>query len=152
MSSASDDLAVIDLATYLTRLSDVLAQTVPGRISMTGSFEPLMTSPATASAVGTVINELVTNSLKHEFGVNGEGTITLTGTREDTFYRVVCDDDGAAKDIGSSGGGLGVLIMTAAVEKMAGSLSRGPVSGGYRSVVEFPVMPISLGESVATIA
>ena len=137
--SHSDDLAVIDLAAYLTKLTDVLAQTVLGRVGITGSFEPLMASPATASALGTVINELVTNSLKHSFGIDGDGTISLTGTRADMFYRLVCDDDGAAKDIGSSGGGLGVLIMTAAVEKMAGSLTRGPVSGGFQSVVEFPV-------------
>ena len=139
--SLSDDHDNIDLASYLAKLVDVLSQTLSSQIRIEGDFEPLVMTPVTASAVGAIINELVTNSLKHSFGFDGTGTITLKGTRKYGHYNLVCSDDGLAKHLNSTGRGLGAHIMAAAVQKIGGTISGGPEAGGYRSVVEFPVAP-----------
>lgn len=130
----------IDLGVYLDRLTEALARMLPPTICIAGRFDPLDLGPAMVAALGSVVNELVTNALKHSFGIDGSGTITLAGERDGGVYRVSCADDGkgvAATNLPSSG--LGLRIMTAAVRQVAGTLESSLADGGYRSVVTFPV-------------
>lgn len=136
--SYRDDHQEIDIANYMANLVDVLVQTAPKSITITGQFELLTAIPETASALGMITNELVTNSLKYSFGADGEGTIALTGSRNGNIYRVECIDNGQGHKSSSPGGGLGKQIMAAAVQKINGSLVSGPAINGYRSVLEFP--------------
>lgn len=138
--SHADGAQRIDLGVYLDRLTDALARMLPHAISITGRFDPLDLGPARVAALGAVVNELVTNALKHSFGIDGTGTIALTGTRDDRWYRLSCVDDGkgtSEPDLPSSG--LGLRIMTASVRQVAGVLESGPADGGYRSLVCFPI-------------
>jgi len=137
--SHSDDHARVDLAEYLKRLTDVIAGTLPAGIRVTGNFDPLGTSPASAAALGAVLNELVTNALKHSFGGGAAGSIVLTGRHDGMTYRIVCEDDGdSAPAAARSASGLGMRIMAAAVRQVAGSFISGAGPSGYRSIVEFP--------------
>lgn len=130
----------LDLGEYLERLTDALARMLPPAIRITSRFDALETGPTIAAALGSVTNELVTNALKHSYGIGGAGTIALAGRLGDGVYRLSCEDDGAgAADATLPGSGLGMRIMTAAVRQVAGVLESGPVDGGYRSVVTFPL-------------
>ncbi|TRW17911.1 sensor histidine kinase [Glacieibacterium frigidum] len=130
----------IDLAEYFERLTDALARMLPAAIRITSRFDPLDLGPTMVAALGSVVNELVTNALKHSYGIGGAGTIVLTGQREGGMYRLMCEDHGKGPDEATlPGNGLGLRIMTAAVRQVAGVLESGPTSGGYRSVVTFPI-------------
>lgn len=130
----------IDLGQYFERLTEALARMLPPAIRVTGQFDSLDTGPTTVAALGSVVNELVTNAVKHSYGLDGAGTIALTGRRGEGVYRLSCEDDGTgAADSALPGSGLGLRIMSAAVRQVAGVLDSGPVAGGYRSVVTFPL-------------
>lgn len=130
----------IDLGEYLERLTAALACMLPPAIRITCRFDPLALGPTMVAALGSVVNELVTNALKHSYGIDGAGTIALSGQLDGETYRLACEDDGAgpAEKI-LPGSGLGLRIMTAAVRQVAGAIESGAVAGGYRSVVTFPV-------------
>ena len=118
----------------------MLAGTVPGKVHIDGRFETTFVTANVASALGSVINELITNALKHSFGLTGEGAISLTGAHAGKMYRITCADDGAAPSAQTSGNGLGKRIMAGALRQVGGTLVGGPLAGGgYRSTVEFVV-------------
>ncbi len=136
--SHSDDAVQMDLADYLGKVTHLLASTVPGKVSIDGRFDHLMVTPNVANALGSVINELVTNALKHSFGMEGEGAITLEGASIGSIYRITCTDDGTALSTETAGNGLGKRIMAGALRQIGGTLTGGALTrGGYRTTVEF---------------
>lgn len=138
--SHKDDHAEIDIADFITKLVAILVRTLPGHVKIESSFQPLVASPEVGSSLGLIINELITNSLKHSFMAEESGLITLTGVREDASYRITCSDNGTAKGSASPSGGLGAVIMDAAIQKIGGELKSGPIADGYRSVITAPII------------
>lgn len=134
----------LDLGDYLDRLSRQLAVIAPDGIAVTGKFEPLQGTAIAATALGTIVNELVANALKHSFDEGVAGRIIVTGGRAaDGTYHIACSDDGRKPAAELSAApptriGLGLRVMQAAIRKVNGTLTGGPVSGGYRSVLALP--------------
>lgn len=142
ISEVDDDW--LDLGEYLDRLTRQLAVIAPSGVAVTGSFESLFGPAAAATALGTINNELVANALKHSFDEGFGGQITLTGSvGEDGTYAIACNDDGlrvaeAPAPATPARVGLGLRVMQAAIRKVNGTLTGGPVAGGYRSLLSFP--------------
>ena len=137
--SHKNDHAQIDVAEFLAKLVGVLVRTLPGHVRIESNFQAFVACPDVGSSLGVIINELITNSLKHSFAAEESGTITLSGIRDDTSYRITCSDNGTAKGPVSSNDGLGALIMDAAIQKIGGELTSGPMKDGYQSVVKVPI-------------
>lgn len=136
--SHSDDSTHVDLADYLGKVTRMLAGTVLGTVHIDGQFESMVVTSKVANALGSVINELITNALKHSFDITGEGAISLTGAYAGRKYRIICVDDGAAPSTKASGSGLGKRIMAGALRQVGGTLTGGSLTGGgYCSTVEF---------------
>jgi two-component sensor histidine kinase len=134
----------LDLADYLDRLTRQLAIIAPAGVVVTGRFDALFGPAAAATALGTIVNELVANALKHSFDEGVTGQITLTGTSSaDGAYAIACSDDGCRVVATPSPGtpsraGLGLRVMQAAIRKVNGTLTGGPVPNGYHSLLSFP--------------
>lgn len=137
--SHRNDHTEIDVADYLAKLVGVLVKTVPDTVAIKDDFQTLMGGPAVGASLGVIINELITNSLKHSFAEQNDGVISLTGVRIADHYRITCSDNGSANGPSQASGGLGVQIMAAAIQKISGKIMRGPTPDGYRSVLEFPI-------------
>ena len=137
--SHKNDHAEIDIADFMAKLVAILVRTLPGHVKIESSFQALVACPEVGSSLGVIINELVTNSLKHSFVAGEPGIITLAGMWDSASYRITCCDNGTAKGPVSSGTGLGALIMDAAIQKIGGELKSGPIKDGYRSVVTVPI-------------
>jgi two-component sensor histidine kinase len=133
----------IALNDYLDLLTRHLGAIAPPGIVVSGSFAPFAGTAMTATVLGTIVNELVANAFKHSFAEGGAGRITLAGTAGDAGdYKIICSDDGGKPGAGvavSSGTGLGVRIMAAAIRQLSGTMTGGALPGGYRSVVHFPL-------------
>jgi two-component sensor histidine kinase len=105
----------IDLGVYLSEVaSSVLhAHAVEGvRLDLKVDSYPV--SVNTALPTGLVVNELLTNSLKHAFVGRDGGTITLHSLSEGSGCRVVVADDGIGLPHGvewPQKGKLGALIV-----------------------------------------
>ena len=133
----------VELSDYLSRVVALLGDTTPANLLVEGTFAPLATAASVAASLGTVINELVANAVKHSFDDGRPGRIELTGRLDDGVYRIACRDDGhahAGSDLPpqSKRDGLGMKIMAAAVRQLDGTLVGAPTIDGYASLLEFP--------------
>lgn len=169
--SYSDTADTVGLGDYLHRLTQLLDATVPGNIAVTGDYADAAVSASGATAIGTIVNELVANAIKHGFELLGEGRVELTGHFNDGRYRLVCQDDAPCRDIGAvanpsqgqgPGGnhalggnqGLGLRIIAALVKQIGGTVTRAALPDGFRTSIVFPVTttPMTSGGADCSVA
>jgi PAS domain S-box-containing protein len=105
----------VDLGAYLSQIASAVMQAHASegiRLDMKVDAWPV--SINVAMPAGLVVNELLTNSLKHAFVGRDGGTITLHSLVDDAGCRVVIADDGIGLPEGSTWpqhGKLGTLIV-----------------------------------------
>jgi len=71
----------LDLGGYLNEITKSLTESYledPGAVELKSTFEKTITSPRTASSVGLIVNEILTNSLKYAFPNSRKGIISIT--------------------------------------------------------------------------
>ncbi len=95
----SGNLARIDFASYVQTLTRHLFKTYQGqnsRISLSLEIDNLFLDVATAIPCGLIINELVSNALKHAFLPNQNGCITIQVRHDvsENQYTLLVRDDG----------------------------------------------------------
>lgn len=93
----ADGLSQIDFDEYIKRLTENLMQSFriePGRISLVIHSEKIALDIDTAVPTGLIINEIVTNALKHAFHgrPSGELQIELTQPATDQFLLSIADN------------------------------------------------------------
>jgi two-component sensor histidine kinase len=89
----------IDLGIYLSQIASAVmkAHAVEGvRLDLKVDTWPV--SINVAMPTGLVVNELLTNALKHAFSERSGGTITLRSLVDETGCQVTVADDGATSD------------------------------------------------------
>jgi PAS domain S-box-containing protein len=115
--SLSDDIdaETIDLGVYLSEIaSAVMRAHAPEGIRLDLKVDTWPVSVNVAMPTGLVVNELLTNALKHAFVGRDGGTITLHSLVEAGGCRVVVADDGvglAAGEAWPRAGKLGAMIV-----------------------------------------
>ena len=96
---------------------------------------------------GLVVNELVTNALKHAFSGRELGTIIVSFTRQDSSWRLSVTDDGIGREntrchdvpATSASKGIGEQLVVGLVAQLSGTLRyETPPGGGTAVIVEFP--------------
>ena len=101
----STNLAEVDFGDYVTNLTRFLMSTVSGsqgRITIATDIEGIVLPVDEAVPCGLIINEIVTNSLKHAFpgGEQGEIHISCSRAKGDQIILVVRDNGiGLAEDV-----------------------------------------------------
>jgi PAS domain S-box-containing protein len=102
----SDRLSAVDFADYATELSQQLLRSYgrpDGTIRLTTSFTPVQMSVDVAIPCGLVLNELLTNCLKHAFNGGEPGEIEIGLVRiSGATYELRVSDDG----VGTAGADL----------------------------------------------
>jgi two-component sensor histidine kinase len=114
---------------------------------------------ARAGDMGLVVNELVTNALKHAFPGGREGIVRVTFRRLDTLFHLSVADNGVGFPPGqqprpTDGSGLGSRILRALATQLGGRLDvvSGEVGGSICSL-EFPAASsISTGPAAVGMA
>jgi two-component sensor histidine kinase/HAMP domain-containing protein len=140
----SGDLARIDFRDYVDGLTrNVLASAgeVGRPIKLTVDVEPVSLDLDIAIACGLVLNELLSNALKHAFPDGQSGTISVAFHCADGAATLVVADDGVGL-LTSGGqerpGALGQRLVAALVRQLRGTSSlRG--DGGTEFTLTFPI-------------
>ena len=92
----TEDLREVDLAKHADVLSASLFSTYgvdPARITRTVSVEPLLLGVDRAIPAGLILNELISNALKHAFPAGRSGSVLIEGGRRGgNIVLAVCDD------------------------------------------------------------
>ncbi len=92
-----------------------------------------------AVSLALIVNELVTNSLKHAFPEGRSGVVEVTLQRTEQQIRLVVEDDGVGYAPPSGQGGIGSQIVPLLARQLDGRVEvGGREGGGSRTVVTIP--------------
>ncbi len=144
----SGELSRIDFLEYVRRLCSYLMESTgdeSGRVSLAINVAPLPLPISLAIPCGMILNELVSNALKHAFP-DGSGSMQITFALAADRYSLSVRDDGPGFDaVAAAGkaGSLGLKVVEALTRQLGGELAI-TTSGGAEFLVSFPV---AAGES-----
>lgn len=127
----------ISLGAYLARLCDGLAR--PDNVQVVHTIDDASVPLRVAVRLGLIVNELVTNALKHAFG-GGGGRISIGFTLADAEGLLTVADNGhglQAPRPGSSGTGL----IDSLTRQIGGRLAIESGNNGTAVIVRFPLPP-----------
>ncbi len=140
----SGNLAAVTFGEYANNLLDYLFRTYSlqaQQIRVRAEFDDVVLSVDDAIPCGLILNELITNCLKHAFPVNGSGEILLAMAREETgaYVLTVADSgSGIAPDLDTSGTtSLGLRLVRLLTGQLGGEFEIGPTHPGTRAQVRF---------------
>lgn len=140
----TEALDSIDLSTYLEQLVGQLAQfhvDAGGQVRLSTRLERVRVDLDRALACGLIVNELVTNALKHAFpdGRSGEVVVACRALPEGSIELSVADDGCGWRSQDGAGDGrtLGLSLVRSQVRQLKGKLSTDQEQGTHVRV-EFP--------------
>lgn len=135
-------LDTVDLSLYLPKLCGLSDLNTPPEVVIDVTAESIHVDSGRASAVGIIVSEFVTNSLKYAFPENRAGRISIAlSTLASGRIQLLCADDGIG--IRSPGSlerkrkGLGLRIIEASASKLHGKAEFDRSEHGYRLRVVF---------------
>ena len=141
----SEDLSNIDYRQYITALTNSLFRSYRldmSRISLRTEIDKIMLSTDSAIQCGLIINELVSNAIKHAFPgeKSGEITISLINVKDDAMTLSVSDNGvGLPEDFElENSDTLGMQLVKTLVGQMNGTLDI-INSGGSSFTINFKV-------------
>lgn len=131
----------VDLGIYLSEIASAVmrAHAVEG-IHLNLQVDTWPVSIDVAMPAGLVVNELLTNALKHAFAGRPGGTITLHSLVDDLGCRVVVADDGVGLPQGASWpqpGKLSALIVRSLLQNARASIEVASTPGSGMQVTIF---------------
>jgi len=140
----SDDLARIDFEEYLRSLTSSLMNSyglTSRNIALEIDAENVLLGVDTVIPCGVIVNELVSNSLKHAFPDDRDGKIGVSFYEDNGQYKMVFMDDG----VGMPGllnlscpSTLGLTIVNALIGQLKGTMVL-DTGGGCKISITFPV-------------
>lgn len=151
----------VDCAAYLRDIAAGIVAAANGadgdraeaRIDLEFSAEPIMLPMARAQPLGIVLNEAMTNSLKHAFAGRQRGRIAVSLAREGGDVVLVVADDGiglAPADAGGSEHSLGLKLTKQMADSLGGRFSTESKHGaGTRVTFALPETPATAGSQQA---
>lgn len=91
----ASELTKFDLSAFgQTLLRDIVGASGRSDIALHVDIEPVIVSADKATALGLVLNEIITNAVKHAFRDGRSGTLQLRTDRSTAQTRIVVSDDG----------------------------------------------------------
>lgn len=138
----AEDLAHLDVAAYFESLAEHLARS----FSLKGSIDVdvVLTGPPLdldhALVCGLIVNELVTNSLKHAFTADGQGHVRISLREGEDARRILqVSDNGPGMKASETDADLtlGLTLVNSLARQLRGDLSI-DVEAGTTVRIEFP--------------
>jgi len=138
----ADNLSSVDFGEYIKAVTRDLRRSFGvGGVSIVPQVEPIRLQIDTAIPCGLIVNELVTNALKHGFSDGREGSVTVTLSRGGPeLIRLRVSDDGKGfpvdKDFREMRS-MGMTLIVSLTEQISGTI-RLERTGGTSFQIEFP--------------
>jgi PAS domain S-box-containing protein len=148
----SPELAQIDIRSYLEVLADHLLQSygAADSIGLDIAIDDVELNLDESLAIGLIVNELTTNSLKHAFvtGERGRIRISLTSDTDGTHTLQVSDDGcGTDREPANSTRTLGTSLVATLAKQLHGTVE---VHGGRGTTTRVVFVRIQPAEAIAS--
>jgi len=141
----SEDLSKINLSSYLHSLGTQLISShgeIARKVTLHMEFDPILTDINIAIPLGLVVNELVSNAVRHAFPGEMEGNVTLRGQMSGKEITLSVADDGIGFPEGfdlRDSRTLGLHLVQTLVRQLDGRIERASVERGTKYIVVIPV-------------
>jgi two-component sensor histidine kinase len=134
--------AVIDLASLVRVLCDRLVAVFrpDDGVVCTVSAASVEVSIDVAIRLGLIVNEILSNVLKHSFGGGRNGTITVTFRAGERMLKLTVTDDGAGPSMTTSAGEtrLGVQLVDLLARNLSAVVLREQIEGLHKFELSLP--------------
>ena len=145
----TENLREMSVRAYLPSLVDEIAAMFSNvsNVKIENEIEDFVLDVRELSTLGIIVNELVTNAMKHAFAGNDKGSVRVSAAKTGNQAVVVVEDDGIGIPETSGGGhpnGFGLMLVGSLIKQLNGSM-RIERKTGTRFVLEFEV-PSPAGE------
>lgn len=138
----ADNATRIDLKRYLSTICADIGVAIGQQGAVIAcAIEPVTVSTELAVPLGLILNELVTNAVKHGLG-GTRGRIAVSLATRDGVGMLVVEDEGRGLPAGwsiSASHGLGMQIVRGLADQIHARLHGGSTGKGARFEVEFPI-------------
>jgi len=122
----SEDIARVDMAAYARKLLDLIARTHERPLPVHLDAAAVTLPPDKALRVGTILNELITNTLKHTPADTPDLHIDITLTSEEPSCRLIYTQTGHPDPVDAASltraKGLGMMLIRLSAEELGGKL------------------------------
>jgi len=140
----SNELASIDFNGYSNTLLQSLIHSMVNEqiIDYEITTEKIKLPLEIAIPLGLILNELLTNSIKHGFVGRKNGHINISLSQTGTDYVLKVSDNGVgipAVKLDGSVDSLGLLLIESLTEQLNGSLDRDSHENGTSYTIQFPI-------------
>jgi len=131
----SENLSSIDLADYTKYLATQLFSFYGVDyllVALHLDIEKILLDIDTAIPLGLILNELISNALKHAFPNGRNGTLSISSHIERDVMTVVIKDDGAGMPAGfdwRNSESLGLRLVNSLVDQLGGTIEKGTGEG-----------------------
>ncbi len=123
----SEDIARVDMAAYTRKLLDLIARTHDRTLPVHLKAAEVTLPPDKALRIGTILNELITNTLKHTPVDTPDLRIDITLTPEENSCRLTYIQTGHPDPVDAASltqtKGLGMMLIRLSAEEMGGNLT-----------------------------
>ncbi|USQ95637.1 photosensory histidine protein kinase LovK [Caulobacter sp. RL271] len=136
----SEDVERFDVSAFIRDMvADLMGSAMRDDIRMELDLERVEIPASKAAPFALVINELLTNALRHGFPEGRGGRIFVGVTRRENDFRIEITDDGVglAKDGPTSG--FGLTIVQLLCQQLKAKCETAPAEPGVRVVILLPV-------------
>jgi len=141
---AAGGAELIDIAPYLTKLCQSLAESMIGgddRVSLKVVCDKVAINSAQAVSVGLIVTELVINALKYAYPQGRRnGEVIVRYEVSGTNWRLVISDNGVGKpvdEVTPVKGGLGTALVTAMANQLGAKIETTNSRNGFKVSVTF---------------
>lgn len=109
----SSDISKFDIGSFAESLiSDVVGSSGRADIELDIRAQPLFVEAANASALGLILNEIMTNAIKHAFAEGRSGRLDLMVEGGDNYGTIKICDDGSGMPSTARGKSIGTSLIT----------------------------------------
>ena len=140
----STDLAHVDIGEYLQDLSRYLFNTYainPSQVALRVEIKGVSLDINRAIPVGLILNELITNALKHAYPEGRRGEMLITGQEDDDGLVFFIHDNGIGMPEGFDwrhSPSLGMHLVTTLIEQVRGTIECTDCKSGTHFVIRIP--------------
>ncbi len=131
--------AAVDVAAFLSKVVSSTQEQMPAGVKVESSIARCSLPSRSASSVGMIVNEVMTNAAKYAYTGRHHGIFRLIGEKKDGYYHLSGIDDGPGLPEDHEGDGLGMRILLAAAQQLGGKMLTPKREQGTEITVIWPL-------------
>ncbi|MFC3229094.1 sensor histidine kinase [Marinibaculum pumilum] len=146
LACRSDSCQSIELSDYFTALAEALEESTAAQeraVRVKVRMPRLMLPSDTAIVLALIVNETVTNAVKHAFEGRDGGTVRILGEAAGGRLKLTIADNGRGKGTAAPSGGLGSGLIQRLALQLGAELSEADGPEGHAVVLDMPVADLT---------